>query len=124
MKALRKHRAPQHAERLRLGPVWEDNDFVFTNRIDGPLHVNSPVAQLARLNRESRVPKIRFHDMRHTSATLLSAEGVHPNIVQERLGHAEISMTLNRYRHITPSMQRQVADTIDIAIADAMQRVG
>lgn len=124
VQALRKHRAPQHAERLCLGPVWDDNDFMFTNRKDGPKHVNSPVAQFARQTRESRVPKIRFHDVRHTSATLLLAEGMHPNIVRERFSHDDISMTLNRYSHVTSSMQRQAADTIDIAIADAMQRVG
>jgi integrase len=56
---------------------------------------------------------LRFHDLRHTSATLLLAQGVHPKIVQERLGHADISMTLNRYSHVTPDMQRQAADTLD-----------
>jgi integrase len=117
VQALQKHRAAQRAERLRLGPVWEDNEFVFTNRTGGPLHVNSLVAQFGRLTRDSGVPKIRFHDMRHTCATLLLAEGVHPKIVQERLGHSEISMTLNRYSHVTPTMQRQAADTLDSLIS-------
>lgn len=117
--ALRKQRAAQNAERLRLGPVWEDHGFVFTNETGGPLHVNSLVGRFRKLTMVAGVPSIRFHDLRHTSATLLLAEGVHPKIVQERLGHADISMTLNRYSHVTPGMQRQAADTIDAAILAA-----
>jgi integrase len=65
---------------------------------------------------DAGITKIRFHDMRHTCATLLLAEDVHPKIVQERLGHAGISMTLNRYSHVMPDMQRQAADTLDAAL--------
>jgi integrase len=116
---LRKHRAAQNAERLRLGPLWEDNGFVFTNQIGGPLHVNSLVAQYEKLIKAADVPRIRFHDLRHTSATLLLAQDIHPKIVQERLGHADIGMTLNRYSHVTPSMQREAAEAIDKVIENA-----
>ena len=68
------------------------------------------------------VPTIRFHDLRHTSATLLLAEGVHGKIVQERLGHANIAMTLDLYSHVTADMQRQAADTLEAAIAGVDQR--
>lgn len=61
---------------------------------------------------------LRVHDLRHTSATLLLGQGVHPRIVQERLGHADIAMTLNRYSHVTPDMQRLAADTLDAAFRD------
>ncbi|MGB3330482.1 MAG: tyrosine-type recombinase/integrase [Thermomicrobiales bacterium] len=71
------------------------------------------------LTATSDLPVIRFHDLRHTSATLLLAQGVHPKIVQERLGHADITMTLNRYSHVTPDMQRMAADTLDAALSDA-----
>ena len=119
MNALRKHRAAQNAERLRLGPLWEDQGFVFTNHTGGPLHVNSLVAQYEKLIKTAEVPRIRFHDLRHTSATLLLAQDVHPKIVQERLGHADIGMTLNRYSHVTPSMQREAAEALDRAIENA-----
>lgn len=115
--ALRKHRVAQNTERLRLGEVWADNDFVFTNRTGGPLHVNSMALQFKKLTEVAGLPKIRFHDLRHNSATLLLAKGVHPKIVQERLGHADISMTLNRYSHVTPDMQRLAADTLDEAFS-------
>lgn len=121
--ALRKHRARQTEDRLRLGAVWEDHGFVFTNSTGGPLHVNSLVGRFGRVVKAAGVPTIRFHDMRHTSATLLLAEGVHPKIVQERLGHADISMTLNRYSHVTPGMQRRAADALDAAI-DTASRAG
>jgi integrase len=65
------------------------------------------------------VPRIRFHDLRHTSATLLVAQDIHPKIVQERQGHSDIGMTLNHYSHVTPSMQRDAAEAIDKAIGDA-----
>jgi integrase len=121
--ALRKHRASQNAERLRLGDVWDDHGFVFTNETGGPLHVNSLMCRFRKLITAAGVPTIRFHDLRHTSATLLLAEGVHPKIVQERLGHADISMTLNRYSHVTPGMQRQAADTLDAAMDAARTAV-
>jgi integrase len=117
--ALRKHRAAQNTERLRLGEIWEDDDFVFTNRTGGPLHVNSMALQFKKLTDAAGLPKIRFHDLRHTSATLLLAKGVHPKIVQERLGHSDISMTLNRYSHVTPGMQRQAADNLSAALNGA-----
>jgi integrase len=62
------------------------------------------------------VPKIRIHDLRHTHATLLLAAGMHPKIVSERLGHAEIATTMNTYSHILPSMQRQAAEVMDITL--------
>jgi integrase len=117
--ALRKHRVNQNIERLRLGELWEDHGFVFTNRTGGPLHANSLALQFGKLAKATGLPKIRFHDLRHTSATLLLAQGVHPKIVQERLGHADISMTLNRYSHVTPDVQRLAADALDEAFSPA-----
>lgn len=59
------------------------------------------------------VPRIRFHDLRHYNATVLLGEGVHPKIVQERLGHATISMTLDIYSHVLPGLQRQAAQALE-----------
>ena len=63
----------------------------------------------------ANVPPIRFHDLRHTSATMLLAQGIHPKIIQERLGGSNISMTLDRYSHVTMDMQRVAADAFDAA---------
>jgi integrase len=66
------------------------------------------------------VPHIRFHDLRHTSATLMLANGEHPKIVQERLGHANIGITLDRYSHVSQDMQREAASRLD-ALLEASQ---
>ena len=63
------------------------------------------------------LPRIRFHDLRHTAATLMLSLGVHPKIVQERLGHANIAMTLDTYSHVLPTMQREAADKMDRLLA-------
>jgi len=60
-----------------------------------------------------RYPPIRFHDLRHTAATLLLGQNVHPKVVQERLGHSQISVTMDTYSHVMPSMQRDAADKLD-----------
>jgi len=113
--ALTRHRAIQNADWLRLGDLWEDNGFVFIDRTVGPLHVNSLALQHKKRIKLANLPVIRFNDLRHTGATLLHAQGVHAKIVQERLGHSDISMILNRYSHVTPDMQRTAADKLDAA---------
>lgn len=65
------------------------------------------------LLKDSALPPIRFHDLRHTAATLLLSEGVHPKVVQERLGHAQISITLDTYSHVLPSMQIEAASKLN-----------
>lgn len=61
----------------------------------------------------AKLPSIRFHDLRHTSATLLLSAGVHPKIVQERLGHSQISVTLDIYSHVLPTMQVEAAGRME-----------
>ncbi|HST06368.1 MAG TPA: site-specific integrase [Chloroflexia bacterium] len=116
--ALRKLHITQHEERLALG-LGEDYNpagLVFTNGVGQPLHPNSLAYQFGKLIRIADVPVIRFHDLRHTSATLMLANGEHPKIVQERLGHSNISMTLDRYSHVSMDMQREAADRLDLLI--------
>lgn len=119
--ALRKHRAAQNAERLRLGGIWEDHGFVFTTEIGRPLYPSTLLTRFQRLVEAAGVRKIRFHDMRHTCATLALIQGVHPKVVQERLGHSKIAMTLDRYSHVTEGLQRDAAESIAAAIEQARQ---
>jgi integrase len=95
---------------------------VFANETGGYLHTNTLYRRFHDLKTRADVPAIRFHDLRHTSATLLLAEGVHGKIVQERLGHANIAMTLDLYSHVTSDMQRQAADVLEAKIQGAVQR--
>jgi integrase len=62
---------------------------------------------------ERRSPRVRFHDLRHTAATLMLEQGTHPKVVAERLGHATVNVTLNVYSHVTATMQREAAATMD-----------
>lgn len=109
---LRSHRAEQAELRLQLGPAWTDNDLVFERGAGEPLHPNVLGSRFRSLVKRCGLQPIRFHDLRHTAATLMLANGEHPKVVQERLGHADISMTLNLYSHVMPGMQRQASDRL------------
>jgi integrase len=94
VEALRRHRARQAEERLLAGTAWWDLGLVFTNTEGGPLQKsNLHFRSFKPLLRAAGLPPIRFHDLRHTAATLLFLQGVHPKVVSEMLGHASISIT-------------------------------
>lgn len=122
VESLRRHRLRQVEYRLAVGPAYEDRELVFTNDTGGPLHPNTLAHRFRTLIAASNVPVIRFHDLRHTCATLLLGQGVHPKVVQERLGHADIAMTMNLYSHVTADMQRNAADMLDAAITLAASK--
>jgi integrase len=114
VEGLRAHRMHQLTERLAGGPAWREEDFVFCTEIGGALcgnHLSGRdfPALLARAD----LPRIRFHDLRHTCATVLLRRGVHPKVVSELLGHATVSMTLDRYSHVLPDMQQAARDAMD-----------
>ncbi|HEV2109067.1 MAG TPA: tyrosine-type recombinase/integrase [Thermomicrobiales bacterium] len=119
VESLRHHRLRQLEQRLALGDAWEDCGIVFANESGAPLHVNSLAGRFRKLIATAGVPKIRFHDLRHTSATLMLLGGEHPKIVAERLGHSDVSITLNRYSHVSADMQCQAADRLDAMIEQA-----
>ncbi len=123
VESLRRHRVRELEHRLAMGEAYEDRGVVFANETGGHLHPNVLYRRYGALIMRAGVPTIRFHDLRHTSATLLLAEGVHGKIVQERLGHANIAMTLDLYSHVTADMQRQAADLLEAAITGADERL-
>lgn len=111
---LRRHKDRQQLERLRLRPAWEDLDLVFANAIGRPLDGTNVLRQcLHPLLLRAGLPLLRFHDLRHTAATLLFHKGVHPKIVSELLGHATVSITLDIYSHMLPDMQEQASAAMD-----------
>jgi len=73
--------------------------------------------QLKVLLKKAGLPDIRFHDLRHSTATLLLSEGVHPKVVQELLGHSNISMTMDVYSHVLPSMQQDAISRLNTTLA-------
>ncbi len=110
--ALREHRKAQAAERLLIGAGWRDHDLVFA-KVDGtPLHPERFSRSFAERARQLGLPRIRLHDLRHGWATMALAAGVHPKVVQERLGHASISITLDTYSHVSPALHGEAAETV------------
>jgi integrase len=104
--ALRGHRKRQLEEKLRLGTLWQENDLVFPSQVGTPLGGRNLIRHFKRmLERSDLSSTFRFHDLRHTCATLLLRQSVHPKIVQELLGHANIGITLDTYSHVLPNMQ-------------------
>ena len=116
--ALRAHRKAQLEERLLLGRGYHDEDIVFC-RIDGQaFHPDRLSQQFKTLVGAAGLPWITLHGLRHTHATLMLQAGVHPKVVQERLGHASIAITLDTYSHAIPAMQEDAAHRL-AAIIDS-----
>ena len=114
---LKAHRKRQLEERMRLSGLYEDHGLIFTTGIGTPVNPENLVKRSFKpLLKRAGLPKIRFHDLRHTCATLLLGRGVHPKIVQELLGHATIAMTLDTYSHYIPSMGDQASGAMGDAL--------
>jgi integrase len=88
-------------------------DLIFPTRLGTPLDPSNIVKYFKVLLLEAGLPDIRFHDLRHTAATLMLQQRIHPKVVQERLGYSQISMTLDIYSHVLPSMQVEAAEKMD-----------
>ena len=110
--ALREHRERQLDERLAWGPAYEPHDLVFCREDGTPIWPRTFSRFFDHHVRDAGLPKIRLHDLRHTHATLALEAGVHPKVVQERLGHSSIAITLDIYSHAIPAMQEDAAETI------------
>jgi integrase len=113
LEALKRHRKHQLEEKLGARS-YEDSDLFFATGKGTPLNAQNVVNRHFKplLNRAG-LPSIRWHDLRHTCATLLQGRGVHPKLVQHLLGHASIAMTLDRYSYWISSRGRHAADGID-----------
>jgi integrase len=110
--ALKEHRKRQTAERLLMGAGWTDNNLVFCH-VDGTvLHPERFTRGFSEAVRRLGLPAIRLHDLRHGWATLALQAGVHPKVVQERLGHANIGITLNTYSHVVAGMHEDAAEQV------------
>jgi integrase len=114
---LKGHLGRQMEDMDRLGDLYRDRGLVFTSDSGAPLNPsNVRNRNLRRLTRKARLPEMRFHDLRHTCATLLLSKNVHPKIVQEMLGHATVAITLDTYSHVLPGMGDQAAAAMEDAL--------
>jgi integrase len=110
---LLEHKEQQEQIRQTLGLTIADDDLVFS-RIDGkPLLPDSITHAWMKLARRAGLNGIRLHDARHSHASLMLKQGIHPKIVQERLGHTSIQITLDTYSHVAPGLQQAAAESFD-----------
>jgi integrase len=116
MSALREHRKRQLEERMGKAGLWSDHGLVFPSAIGTPISGGNLNRSFKVLLKRADLPAVRFHDLRHTCATLLLRQGVNPKFVQELLGHADISLTLNVYSHVLPDMGDAAAGAMDAAL--------
>jgi integrase len=120
---LRAHRARQAREFLQFGKRVSDDDFVVTQADGSPLRPHSLGQEWVRfLARNTALPRIRFHDLRHAHATHLLSSGVHPKVASERLGHSKVGITLDLYSHVLPNMQADAAAIVDDALRAVLNK--
>lgn len=113
--ALREHRARQLQDRLLAGEGWQGETWglVFMTKRGTPLDGKNVTHRFQDWLKRQNLPRMRFHDLRHACASLLLAQGVHPRVVMEILGHTQIGMTMNTYSHVIPALQQEAAGRMD-----------
>jgi len=126
---LRGHRANQELEKKLLGRMLIPDDLVFCYPDGTPLPPNSVTKAFHKLAKSLGMSRIRLHDLRHTHATLMLSQGVHPKVVSERLGHSSVAITLDTYSHVLPGIQAAAARRFDeglqkVAEKASLERVG
>ncbi len=110
---LREHKVKQNEIRVVAGDKWHEQGLVFPNILGGFLEGSNIFVWLRALAKDADLPPMRFHDLRHSAATILLVKGVHPKVVQELLGHSKIATTMDVYSHVMPSMQRDAMDKMN-----------
>ena len=120
--ALRRHRTRQLEERLAAGARWRESGLVFTTTIGTAVDKGRLHKVFKQILRTAGLPDIRYHDLRHTAATLLLVQEVDPRTIMETLGHSRISMTMDTYAHVMPALQLRAAAKMDEILAPGTNR--
>jgi integrase len=114
LKALQRHRVAQAKWKLLTGEHYRDQGLIFASATGGIMQAeNLPHRLFRQLLKAAGLPAIRLYDLRHSHATLLMAAGEHPKVVQERLGHSSIQLTLDTYSHVVPGMQERATERLE-----------
>lgn len=116
---LSDHRAALEAERAAVGTILGTDDFVFCTVNGAPLDRHTVSRGFSRILERAGLPHIRFHDLRHTHASLLLRAGTNPKVVSERLGHSSVAFTLDTYSHVVPTLQEEAAARFDRLLGGA-----
>ncbi len=122
VKELRNHRIEQAQALLKLGIRLSDDNFVVAQADGSPFQPRSLTHSFALFVAGHKLPRVRLHDLRHTHATAMLKSKVHPKVVQERLGHSTIAITLDIYSHVLEGMQEDAAEIVDAALQAALNR--
>jgi integrase len=123
VEALRRHKAEQAEQRLARGPEYAFRGFVLADETGTPYHPDTMSHAFVRMLAKHRLRRIRFHDLRHSHASQLLAQGINVKVVSERLGHSSASLTLDVYAHVLPNQQEEAARRVDSALRAAMGAV-
>jgi integrase len=117
LEALRSQLERQFGEIDQAGDLWRENGLIFASESGEPLNRHYITTHRFKpLLKRAGLPQIRFHDLRHTCATLLLSKNVNPKVVSEMLGHATIAITLDTYSHVLPNMQESAAKAMEDAL--------
>lgn len=116
---LRSWKAQKAQDQLAMGGAWPAHGQVFTREDGAVFHPDTASAVFDRLVKASGLPRITFHGLRHTHATILLANGVPVKVVSERLGHATVQITLDTYGHVIPGLQGQAVSVFSQAMGGA-----
>jgi integrase len=115
--ALERRRVVQEADRTAAGTAWQDLDgLIFTDVLGRPMRPEGVSAAFQKAREAASLPRVRFHDLRHSAATLMLAEGVPLAVISEWLGHAGIAITAQHYAAVVPELRRDAADALDRAL--------
>ncbi|TPG74361.1 site-specific integrase [Brevibacillus laterosporus] len=110
---LKAHKARQNKNKLQYGEGYQDFDLIVSYDDGRPQDPRNLLRHYERLIKGCGLPSIRFHDLRHTHATMLLQLGEHPKVVSERLGHSRVGITMDVYSHVMPDMQKDAADNFE-----------
>lgn len=121
LEVLKRHRVQQAKMRLEAA-MWQESDFVFCTSHGTSFAAANLRTMFKALLKKAGLPDIRFHDLRHSVATLLLSIGTHPKVVQELLGHGSIGITMDTYSHVMPTMQKNVMARLDDILGGVSQQ--
>jgi integrase len=123
VQVLKAHRTRQLEERLLAGDQWQEHGLVFTTRVGTPIHPRNLMRSFYALLKRAALPPMRFHDLRHSCASLLAAQGIPARVAMEILGHSDIRLTQNIYTHIFDEAKQHAADVMDRLFAEDGVRI-
>ena len=112
----------KHEQEKSNIPLFQDLKLVVPNEVGNPVNPRNLLRNMASLIKKAEVPKVTFHDLRHIHASLLLQQNIHMKVVSERLGHSKISITMDRYSHLIPTLQSEAADSLNYLWEDSIEK--